>query len=149
MIPKSGNRFSEKGHAPATRRRCACRCCRGRPRRGETAAARAAPAPLRLERRAEAPDQAFLAIWLAQKANSARAEGAIAGPFIGIGRNENDGQVVAVGEQSALQVDPAQARHLHIRYHARRLAQLLGSEKFFGGRKGGGGIAKGADKFLR
>src|SRR5215510_1754366 len=103
---------------------------------------------LRVQRCAEAGDEAFLAVGFAQIANRTGTEHALAGPLVRERRDENDRHLVAVGKQPPLQFGAAQAGHLDVRYHAGGLPELLGSEKLVGGGKGSSGITKRAQELL-
>src|SRR5215510_8556582 len=103
---------------------------------------------LRVQGRAEAGDEAFLAVGFAQIANRTGTEHALTGPFVRERRNENDRHLVAVGKQPPLQLGAAQTGHLDVRYQAGGLLELFGSEKLVGGGKGCSGITKRAQQLL-
>ena len=53
--------------------------------------------------------------------------------FIRIGRDENNGDAMTVGDQPILQLNSIQSRHVQVGDKARRVVDLLRFEKFVGG----------------
>src|SRR3954453_10634626 len=98
---------------PMQRGSTARRCDEERVRR-QLPGSRTLPRGLGLKGLAKAFDQAFLAVGLGEEADGAGAKRPSASPFIGKGRNEDNRHAMAVGDQSALQIDAAQARHLDV-----------------------------------
>ena len=80
--------------------------------------------------------------WLAQEGKRSGLEGACPHVFIGITRQENDGNAMTMGDEPILQIKGAQARHMQIGDQARCAADLLIVEKCFGGAKGGSRVTK-------
>jgi hypothetical protein len=88
-------------------------------------------------------DQTFLVEGLAQHANRTCLQSPRAGSFFGRGRNEDDRGVKSLGEQLALQLNPAQTWHLHIGDHTLRVIDLVRLQKIFGRCKSGGAVWRG------
>ena len=80
--------------------------------------------------------------WLAQEGDRSGLNGAFPHVFIGITRQENDGNAMTMGDEPILQIKAAQARHMQIGDQARCAADLLIVEKCFGGAKGGSRVTK-------
>jgi hypothetical protein len=55
----------------------------------------------------EIPEQVFVTAWLAQEANRTGLHGAYPHVFIRIGREENNGEAMTLGDQQVLQVKAA------------------------------------------
>lgn len=100
------------------------------------------------ERGIEAFDQRISVKRLDQKADRARLHGSGPIGFDGEGRDENEREAPAVGNQAGLQVEPAHRRHPDIGYHAGCVVQLRRVQEFFGRRIGLDRVAKRPDKIV-
>src|SRR4029077_15998871 len=119
------------------------RRCRGCPTLDETRFGRVlrvfeARSCLAPKRRLEATYQVPLIEGLAQKADRACIEHTPSELFLREGSYEYDRRVDTLRNQQALQIGPAQARHLHVRDHARSVVEAIGFEKFLSRCKGMG-----------
>ena len=94
---------------------------------------------VRFQRGIEACDQSGTVKRLAQEANCSGPHGLCLDALVREGRDENDRRAVSLGEQTALQLNAADAGHLHVGDHARRIAHLRRLQKVFGRRKRAGG----------
>src|SRR4029077_18152018 len=63
--------------------------------------------------------------------------------------DKNDGNAMPVGDETVLQVDTGQARHLHIGDETRCIVQLLGLEKFLCRTERAGVVAQRSEEFLQ
>ena len=68
----------------------------------------------RLQCPVQAIDQAVIAVRLAQEANRPGFQGPPAQTFLGKRRDEDNGKVMTLRDQSVLQFDSAQSRHMQI-----------------------------------
>src|SRR6202521_15434 len=68
-------------------------------------------------------DQAIFVEGFTQEANRSRFQRSRPDSLLREGRDEDDRCAVALRDQTALQLDPAQTRHLHIRDQTRRVIQ--------------------------
>jgi hypothetical protein len=65
-------------------------------------------------------------IRFSQEENRSGLHGARPRSFVGMTRDENDGNAVTLGDQPVLQIKAAQTRHLQIGDEARHVTDLLG-----------------------
>jgi len=87
---------------------------------------------VRFQRGIEACDQSGTVKRLAQEANCSGPHGLCLDALVREGRDENDRRAASLGEQTALQLNAADAGHLHVGDHARRIADVCGLQEFFG-----------------
>src|SRR3977135_1405839 len=71
----------------------------------------------------EASDHILSVERFVQKADSTRRHSARLDDLVGKGRKENDWDFVTLGDQYALQLNPAHDRHLDVRDQARRCSE--------------------------
>src|SRR6516225_6091770 len=81
----------------------------------------------------ETIDQAFITERLAQKPKSTGLHGARSYSILGKGRYENNRHVISRISQTALQLETAQARHLHICNEARCVIYAVRFQEFLRG----------------
>jgi hypothetical protein len=113
------------------------------------AAAKLLSALCPLQGRIEALDQGLSAEGLVQKAYRSGLHRPRPNALFVEGCDENDRHAVTLGNQEALQLDTAHARHLNVRDHARRIVHTWRLEKICGGRKRADGEPKRAHETLR
>jgi len=96
----------------------------------------------------DAVDQRRRGIWLGQETNGSGPQRAGADAVFGKCGDKDKRRVVAPGTHMGQQVQPAHARHLHIRNDARRRVQVGRSQELLGRRKCLDRVAKRTEKIV-
>jgi hypothetical protein len=85
-------------------------------------------------------NQAIFVERFAQETNRSRLQRSGPDSLLRKGRDEDDRRAVALRDQTPLQLDPAQARHLHIRDQTRRVIYMVRLQEIFSRRKRSGTV---------
>src|SRR3954467_9793789 len=90
----------------------------------------------------DTPDQVMNIVWLAQEAYRPSLHRACPSAVVRIARDKNDGYAMPLGDETVLQIKPAQAWHVQISDETRCVVLLLGLEKFLCRTKRGSAVAQ-------
>src|SRR5580700_3382930 len=80
-------------------------------------------------------NQAIFVERFAQEADRSRLQRSRPDSLLREGRDEDDRRAVALRDQTVLQLDPAQTRHLHIRDQTGRVIYMVRLQEIFSRRK--------------
>src|SRR5262245_37414470 len=94
----------------------------------------------------QASYQVLVIKWLCQKSDRAGRQSLRTGPHLGKSSNENDGHLMSLGNQLALQFYSSHSRHLNVGNHAIGVGETIRFQEGFGGLECGSPIAKRAHK---